>query len=281
MRTGRYGVLNVVVHPHPSGVYRELFEIAGEDPRGVRFHGDRFATISPISETRNGVFTGRLATWTEIDPKSNLIEKSTLKETLLSDADISIPDGVGFNSRVFSFAFREKDHRLYVELLNDESQSTSIGRARLAFSKVLSVVSPESIDELDVFIVSQSNAVEKVLSIPRMRKIEIQLDMPNPDDLSEEKQKILKEIEDLKGKRIRTEITKSAGEATLTPTSRYLAMAELAKDNGFVSAVGKDEFGEAVHRSTKAFPNEIEFPLGEDGSRSSMTRRVAEQEPSG
>ena len=127
-RTGRYGALNIVAHPHPAGTYRKIFENAGADSRGARFHGDQFATLSPISSTRNGVFTGKLATWTEIDPKSNLIDKASLKEQLLSESDIAIPTDIGFNSKVFSFAFRERDHKLFVELINDEGQTISIGR---------------------------------------------------------------------------------------------------------------------------------------------------------
>ena len=276
-RNGRYGVLNVVVHPHPKGAYRRLFEVVGADLRGVKFHGDRFATMSPVSETRNGVFTGKLATWTEIDPKSNLIEKKTLKETLLSEADVSIPDGVGFNSRVFSFAFRERDHRLYVELVNDEGQTISVGRAQLAIRCVLSAFQPEDIDELDVHVVSQSNAVDKVLSIPRLRKLAIQLDLPNPDDLSEEKRKILEEIEKMNGKRVKTEITKSAGEERLEASPHYRAMAELAKDNGYVSGTGRDENGEVIQLSTKSYPDEIEVPLTDEANRSIMTRVVAER----
>jgi len=276
-RIGRYGILNLVVHPHPEGAYRRLFETLGADPRGVRFHGDRFATISPISETRNGVFTGKLATWTEIDPNSNLIDKSTLKESLLEESDIYIPDGIGFNSKVFSFAFREKDHTLYIELLNDEGQSISINRARSAFYKILSALLPKFIDEFDVHVKVQKNAVEKVLQIEKIRKVEIVLDLPNPDDLTEQKREILREIEEMHAKQIKAEITKSASEETITLTENYLAMAELSADNGHFSAYGRDEAGEAIHRSTKAYPLEIEAPVPADASRALLTRRVAEQ----
>lgn len=277
-KVASYGVLNTVVHPHPAGAYRKLFEIAGADSRGVRFHGDRFATLSPISETRDGVFTGRLATWTEIDPHSNLIEKKSLKESLLSDSGVSLPDGVGFNSRVFSFAFREKDHKLFVELKNDENQSISIGRARLAILKVLQAVQPGDVDELDVHIVSQANAVDAVLSIKKIRKVEILLDLPNPDILSDKKKAILDEIQAIHAKRLKTEITKAAGEESLELSEQYRAMAELAKDNGYVFARGLDEYGDPVERNTKKYPMEVETVLGQDESRALATRRIAEKQ---
>jgi len=276
-RIGKYGVLNVVMHPHPAGAYRRLFDLAGKDPNGVRFFGDRFATLSPISETRNGVFSGRLATWTEIDPDSNLIEKRSLKEQLLADAEIDLPEGVGFNSKVFTFAFREADHRLYVELKNDENQTISIGRACQAIAKVLESIRPIDVDEIDVYVSTRSNAVEHVLSIPKLRKVVIQLDLPNPDGLSDEKQALLDEIDGMHAKRLRAEVTRAAGHDTLILSERYRVMAELAPDNGFVKSSGKDDLGSPLERSTKEYPNEIEVEVHQDQSRAITTRHVAER----
>ena len=275
MATGKYGLLNVVAHPHISGTYRRIFEKAANDSRGVRFHGDRFATISPLSADRNGVFTGRLATWTEIDENSNLIEKTSLKESLLEDSDFKLPDDVGFNSKVFSFAFRIADHRLFIELLNDENTSISVGRAKLAFEKVLQAFLPSDIESLDVYIVPSQNAVDRVLQLPGLKRLEIQLELPNPDDLSEEKRKLLKEIEELGAKRIKSEIFKRAGEESLHVTPRYRAMAELAQDNGYVSATGF-EHGDTVRRSTKEYPTQIQVELPTDASRAIHTRVIAE-----
>lgn len=274
---GRYGVLNVVLQPHPKGSYRRLFEKAGSDLNGVRFHGDRFATISPIGETRNGVFTGRLATWTEIDPTSNLIVKASLKESLLADSTFELSPEVGFNSRVFSFAFRERDHQLFVELLNDEGQSISVGRARLALSKVLEHVLPSEFESLEVHIATDANAVDQVLSIPKIRKIVIQLDEPNPDGMEDAKQKILDEIQQMHAKRLKTEVTKASGEDTLVLSQQYRAMADIAKDNGYVEASGRDNDGEPVERSTKSYPRDVDVVLGQDESRAIATRRVAEE----
>lgn len=275
-KTGSYGILNTVLHPHPPGAYQKLFAIAGNDTRGVRFHGDRFATLSPISEVRNGVFTGKLATWTEIDPTSNLIEKKSLKESLLSESDVSLPEGVGFNSRVFSFAFREKDHRLFVELKNDENQTISVGRARLAFLRVLEACQPSDVDELDVHIATQANAVDHVLSISKIRKVEILLDLPNPDVLSDKKKAILDGIEAIHAKRLKTEITKAAGEDSIVLNDDYLAMAELAKDNGYVYAKGRNDDGDPLERNTKKYPLEVDTVLAQDESRALATRRIAE-----
>ncbi|WP_415919737.1 DUF4747 family protein [Tateyamaria sp. SN6-1] len=275
----KYGVLNVVVQPHPNRAYRRLFEAASQvndgDRIGVRFFGDQFAAISPISETRNGVFSGRIAIWTEIDPESNMIQKSSLRETLLADSGISLPDDVGFNSRIFAFAFREANHRLFVELLNDEDRSISVGRARQAFNAILQHFCPDEFESAEVYVVPRKNAVDQVLSTPGLKKIEIVLDVPNPDDLSEEKQKLLDEVNEMRAKRLKSEITKRAGADSLELTGRYKDLAELAQDTGYVTATGARD-GEKIERSTKSYPEEIEAELPENSSRAAYTRDVAE-----
>ena len=273
-RIGSYGILNIVAHPHPRGTYRSLFEMVGADPNGIRFRGDQYATLSPISETRNGVFSGRLAIWTEIDPNSNMIEKKTLKQSLLLDSTLRLPEGVGFNSKIFAFAFREENHRLYVELNNDEGQTVSIGTACKVFAQIFKNIRPDTVEQVDVHISTRRNAVEQVLAIPKIRKIEILLDMPNPDDLSEDKARLLKEIEDMRAKKLRSEITRASGQETLILSPRYIVMSELAKDNGYVTASGNDIDGEKIERSTKDYPNEIETLLGEDESRAFATCHI-------
>lgn len=275
MKVASFGVLNIVSHPHPAGTYRRLFELAGKMVGGINFRGDQYARLSPVSETRNGVFTGRIAIWTEIDKNSKTIEKRTLIEAALADTNARIPDDIGFNSKIFSFALREKDHRMYVELSNDEGQSVSISSVQKIVQGVMDNVKPDNIEDVNIFVVSKHNAVEQILAIDQLTKIEIVLDMPNPDDLGDDKKRILKELEDMKAKRLKSEITKARREETLLLLPRYRVMAELAKDNGYVHATGKEN-GVRIERSTKDYPEEIEIELLADESSALATRRVAE-----
>lgn len=264
-----------MLHPHPEGAYRELFEAAASGNHIVKYYGDRFAKISPLSNIKNGVFTGKLATWTEIDPGSNLIEKSTLNEVLFSDSDVTLPDGVGFNSKVFSFAFRIADHRLYIETRNDENENISIKLAKTAFKRIFELSLGPIAESVDVHVVSSENALDLVLSTPGLRFIEIQVDLPNPDVLTGSKREIIESMQLMKAKRFRIELTKQAGEDHLVLSEGVRAVAELGQENGFVTALGREN-GDTVERSTKQFPMEIETILNVDESRAAATRRIAE-----
>lgn len=275
MKYANFGMLNVVAHPHPEGTYRDLFERAGRLTDGVNFRGDQFARLSPVSETRNGVFTGRIAVWTEIDKSAKTIQKRTLIEAALSESNVRIPDDLGFNSKIFAFAFHEREHKLFVELVNQEAHSISISSVQKVVLEVLTKVRPDSVDDLSVFVVSRRNAVDQILATEKLAKIEIVLNMPNPDDLDDDKRRLLKELEDMKARQVKTELTRARGQETLILLPRYRVMAELAKDNGYVTATGRD--GERkVERSTKDYPEDIQVELLPDESSAIATRRVAE-----
>lgn len=274
IRSGKYGVLNIVLHPHPAGSYRRLFEETSGSAEPVNYYGERYAKISPISETRDGIFTGRLATWTEIDTEENLIKKDTLNELLFSQSNIAIPRDIGFNSRVFSFAFRVSDHRLFVELVNDENQKISIGAAQKIFLGLLN----QAIDgksELNVHVVSKSSSWQYVLETPQLRKLEVEVQLPNPDVLSASKKEILDSMKLMKAKKMRVELTRQAGEENLEISPGVQAFVELSTENGFSKALGRDADGKAVARSTEDFPLEVDLVLMQDESRAIAARRAA------
>ena len=272
-----YGRLNIVMNPHPEGSYRDLFDMAAAAEQGVRFFGENCAAISRPSATENGIFVGRLAIWTEVDPDAPAINKRTFVQSILSDAGVVIPESIGINSRIFYFAFRLSDHRLYLELRNDEGQTVSISRARMAFQKIFEKLDFAEPTETIVHIDTQSNAVDTVLSIPRIRSVTIQLDLPNPDDMSEAEREIIEEMKKMNSKRIESKITKAAGEETLILSDRYRVMAEIAKDNVYVKAIGRDIADEKIERSTKDYPLTFEYPQTTDEPSSLAARRAAER----
>jgi hypothetical protein len=269
-----YGLLNVVAHPHPEGIYRQIFEKAALSS-AVKFRGDRYATISQITETQDGVFRGRLATWSEIDPKSPSVNKSSLEEMTLAEAGIKLPDNIGFNSAIFYFAFRMPEHALYVELSNSEGRSISPNSARKAFDVILGSASAKMVDELNVFLGSKSDAIDHVLSLKSIRKIKIDLKLPNPDDLSEAHQAALDKINSMKAQRLEATFTRAVGEDTLVLIPEWRAVTDLALNNGYVATTGINEFDEISERSTKDFPAEITEELADEDTGYRAVRRVA------
>lgn len=261
-----YGVLNIVAHPHEDGTYRKIFEQLAKTRRAARFYGDRFAAISPLSSTRDGIFTARLATWTRIDEDENTIDLESFEEKDFLESGVSIPAQIGFNSRIFPFAFNEMTHRLVIETENDEGQSLSIKLAAKAFERLFESIENEVVESIDVFIVTKKDAVDRILRLPKVKKITIDLSLPNPDDLSDLEAEILKELTEANAKRDVQVITKRSDAPTLVLTERMRAKANLAKDNGRVEATGSDEDGERVTLNTDEYPEELYASSDEGGA---------------
>lgn len=271
MASKRFGIINVAANPHPEGIYRRIFEAAAG--RGARFWGAEFCATSQISETRDGIFTGRLAVWTEVATDSNVINKKILEETPYLESGIDLPAEIGLNSKTFGFAFNENNHRLYLEMKNDKARSISINRAHIAFSRIL-----EEIDvgvEINVTVVPEQEAVERILAEKRLKRFEVHLRLPNPDDLSDEDVKeVVDELKQRGAKGLDLSLMKSSTAKSLILNTRDRLLARVAAFNGYV--VGRIEMatGGVANVSTKDHPK-ISVIETVDGPSEGTLRAVA------
>ncbi|MBB1499424.1 DUF4747 family protein [Paracoccus sp. MC1862] len=271
-----YAILNLVGHPHPPGTYKKYFDMAS-NVEGTRFFGDLSAGTSPVAE-RDGLLLGRLAFWTDIDPKEPVLQKANKERISQRDANIGLPRGIGFNPRVFNFAFNIKKHTLYVELRNDEGKTTSAGMVERAMKAITSAL-PETGIEYEVQLKPSKDALRAVLGIKQLNRIEIDFRIPNPDDLSQEEREILQEMDDLNARRKNVELYRDRDEESLTLTPRYETLASMAKDNGYVKAEGKTREGLREARSTKQHPAVVSRTFegaGDDSSYGALISVAAE-----
>lgn len=237
--------------------------------------GDQFAALSPISKEKEGIFSGRLAIWTEIDRSSNVIDKSELEEVSFSESGVDIPREIGFNSKVFSFSFRTYDHLLFVEIQNDEGKHLSINRARLAFGKILSSSPLKDIEEVIVHVIPVADSVDRVLSLPQIRKVEIRIHRPNPDELDDDVANILKELEEQGAGKQDVTLTRAPGIKTIVLNAKNKLLARAASFNGYVKAIGRDEVGEKSEVSTRDHPRIIEAVTDPETTPATQVRQIA------
>jgi Domain of unknown function (DUF4747) len=191
-----FGFINVVATPHPKGVYLSLLKRAANSP--VNFWGDQYAAItSPRAyDNEPDLFVGRLVTWTEINEDEPAINKQRLTETSLADLNFSVPADVGFNGRVFYYMLNEKTHVVSVELKNEFGKSISAGRTGKIFSRLMS---PEvlGIDSeiVEVTVIPEEDALDWVMGIDRLDRIEILVKRPNADDITAKTNRIMNELD--------------------------------------------------------------------------------------
>ncbi len=274
-RVGKYGVLNVVSQPHPAGAYKQLFNDAAEKSIVVSVRSDRFARLGSVTQSRNYVFSGVIAFWTEVDPNGKAIRKSDLQQSALADLGVSLPEGIGFNSRIFAYSFNEKTHKLFVQTKNDYGDVVSIHSLRVAFEALLREALPREWDSVNVHLETASDALERVISLPVITKIRVVVYRPNPDNIDELVERKVRELEQGNISRLKTIANKAKGASTLKLVGDLRAAAELARDNGIVEVSGKED-GRRVTRSTDEYPLEISEKLEADQTSAVVTRRLAE-----
>lgn len=258
--------LNLAANPHPESIYITILR------RSARFlvqaRGTDYAKITQPRAVsgRPGLYTGRILIWTEIDLKRPWLDLSNEDE--LSPAQkksINIPENARPNMRVFGYVFVEKPHRVYFESKNEFGESLGPNIAKSIFSKITSqeLLGFES-PEVEVTIVPDVDAVERVLNLPRLRTLFIRVTLPNPDTASPAARKrVYDRLKKAKARQLEERYIKSSDAEKLEPTREIQEMAEVAAENGLVRGEGRDNDGKKLEVSTEKYPKRFFVGMGE------------------
>jgi hypothetical protein len=260
------GFLNVVATPHPEGVYERLLNtVAGA---GVRFFGDHFAAITephPLKDDPN-VLEGQLVIWTEIDESEPGINKRDLSKVRLADIDFSVPSNIGFNGKVFAYAFNIKRHVFVVEIKNEQGKTISPVRVQKILGRLFLPPYTAIGDEIiEVTVIQEDDAIERVLSMARIDRVDILVKRPNNDDITAETHRIMQNLIEQNAKSEERILVRAPGTPSVILDEDNSKFAYVAASNGHVTATGKNEDGGSEQRSTKQYPKIVcaMIPLGE------------------
>jgi len=266
-------ILNVVASPHPPGTYHSLFETASQR-RSVSFRGDQFGSISSPDARTPELLLGRLVIWTQIDENEPAVVIDQLREVSFNDLEIQIPDNLGFNGKVFLWAFRVSDHKLFVETKNEFGKTISPKSAAKFFGRLFSQAElGQDAPYVEVTVIPDDDTVNRVLDVPSLKKILIHLSRPNPDSIDEDARRVMARMESMGAKSQVTQLIALPGE-TLRLDEETKTMAEVAAVNGYVETHGYAE-GEAIKLSTKEYPKIVKKTLAEAATRLSALISIA------
>lgn len=280
MPTVEFHALNISAKPHPPGVYRRLFEVFAN--KRVRYYGEKIAAFSKPSETDQGVFYGILITWTEIDKNQSVIDTVLLKKPdprVISE--INIPDNLGFNAQIYYYAFRESDHLLVVETRN--SENARLGPANL--EKIFrSIFEQKNLSEaalgsprpeiIEVDLVVQKDAVDRIFEIKRLHTIQISVATPNQDDNTSDADEILERMKRIGAGRETITYKAEDPKVGLRPDEAMRRQGEAAMRHGFVQGDG-DDGNKKISRNSKSYPRTESQFIGADQSSVDTVIRVA------
>lgn len=259
IRTIRVSQLNIVMdNPHSPQRYVDLFSAAKKINPMVRLRGDEAAKLGPVdikkSNAGNGYITGDIYRFLNIDESAEWFNtEKNLPATDDETDEINIPAALRPNLKMIEFVFRPKSHRLYF-VNKDRKHSMTPQQAEKFFQALFDIIcSRQDFPAVTVTAIPESNSIDALFSIPVLRKIEIKLARPNPDDFDIAERRILRRLEKINAKKIETNIIAQPGES-LEPDEEIRTLAEVAAQNGSVVASGLDGHGKKVIESTKDRP---------------------------
>lgn len=255
------GALNIKVHPHPTGRYVELFRRVKERRLVGKVRGSEhlmvgwWQGIADVAYGRSelgledGIY-GEIFKFLDIDPSQPWLNIESAEPMDYNEKNPApVPAELKPNLRRIPFVFFPCKHRLVFE-----TRSLSPGSAKKAFESIFSKPLVEKeFGPVDVEMETSQEGIEYLLSIYRKTRIEIDLTIPNGDDLDAQDEAVMGR---LKRSRVGKEklVQTSNHPDGIDPDPYTKAMVRLSRSNGKTTVSGFDRTSRRVQASTVDHP---------------------------
>src|SRR5690606_24026820 len=145
------------------------------------------------------------------------------------------------------------DHTMFVEVKNEFGKKVSASRVEKILRKLFSEeIQDENAPLVEVTLIPDEDALNRILALDKLKRLEIHLVRPNADDL--DVADILAELDAQNAKSMEKVLVAVPGSEGLEPDDRTTKEATVAEFNGYVAGSGNEEDGTLVHLSTKEHP---------------------------
>jgi hypothetical protein len=276
-RTITVGFLNIVATPHPEGIYPESLAAVANKP--VRVRGNDWAIITKPRPSRGeeGLFEGVISVWTDIDASEPSINKATFERQNVEDALRKIFEERGFNNRSFTYVLDNQTHRVAAELKNEAGKTISVLQVGRIFDLLLSKLNREG-QTFEVTVVPEEDAIDRVLGLSRLDRVDILLKRPNIGDHDDgDAEEVLRELYEQNIKQAEYTFARQPGTDGIHLNEENTTKAEVAAENGYVRSSGLDEYGNKDRRSTKEYPKIVPLTLAAGAIAIALLRREAKR----
>ncbi|AXY56786.1 DUF4747 family protein [Acinetobacter chinensis] len=257
-RSVTYTALNIRVHPHPTPeIYIELFNYLYANRLDILLSNNTYLAINkltPLNEDKplDG-FLGEIIKYNGIT--DNWYNENTGQVADPQDLrEVNIPGHLKANAKFFNFVFYPQDHILICEI-KDKDGSISAKMLLEFFRKLFSSVKLlEIFKTIEVNLLPDLDAVDKILRMKQLKKLHLVIQRPNADELAEMEQEIFEEM-DSQNVGIYQKILEAQDSEFLDPNERTKEQTRVAATNGQVNYKAKDErTGLIVNKSTASTP---------------------------
>ncbi len=259
LRTVSIGALNLTMHPHPNGAYIDLLGMAKRSKGSIVLYGKscaRIGVFAPLNEAEPfGPHYGEIHRYINIDVEGNWYDTERGKQADDDDVKkVSIPANLKPEYEPFRFVFFPDGHRLFYEIRAHKVGPLSpahVQKLLVALFRNERIVSKYG--KVDVTIEPAADTVERILAMPVLRKLRIEVNRPNTDDFSDFEREVFERLEAESAQTIQESIV-AQRETSLTPTIRTRALCRIAASNGEVEGEGRDSNNKTLRVRTTDYP---------------------------
>lgn len=268
--------LNIVTQPHSPQGYVDIFQFIKDSNIHLPVSGDthlKLIKIKPLDgkDLINGII-GEILRFTHISDQSSWVDINNGEQ--LDDKDkpnISPekqPNGVHFDFVFYpKHEYNNNKHKLffvskYWDSHKRKSQTLSPNFVNRYFERLFSSMAFReqfAFDSAGATVLPSNEALDHVLGLATIKKLEIVVKAPNPDDIDLDETRFLERMQKINAAKKHTTYY-SDGES-IQPDNIIEKEARIAKENGYVRTEGKDENGAKATRSTTDIPLRASFKV--------------------
>lgn len=277
--------INLVTQPHSPEGYVSIFEYIKQHNPHFSVHGNdhiQFTHIKPLDEKNmlNGI-KGQILKFSHIDQDSAWVNIAS-GEALDGDDAPKIPPEKQPNGSYFDFVFypspshKENNHKLlYVSKYRDPHKKKTVSLSPLMVNRFFEQLIRSSdfqdgteFKTVDATVIPQKDALQEMLRLDIINKIEIVIKAPNADVEDYDEVSILERMENINVSQIQK--TFLADNRSIKPDAKILKEAKIASENGFVKIEGEDNIGNKVKKSTTDVPMRVRLKIDTIGAIKSI-----------
>lgn len=251
--------LNIALHaPHPQERYIELLQRSFRRRSVVRLgslHGVMLGTLTrPQLHGKASLLAGEIYRFVKLDPSEPWFNAEKKEPATDEEVEaISIPSHLLPHLQRIPFAFNARTHTLWYVSRDQKNALGPAAASKFLLELLRSTALQIDFPEVEVTPVPESTSVDKILAMPSLEYLRIELVRPNPDHGSGAEARWLKRLEDQRTTKAKLELFHSKN-TTLQPDDETREMAQAAAKNGSVYGRGRTADGLPIEDSTSSRP---------------------------
>lgn len=246
--------LNLVLHPHTLQKYVDFLSILNDKKITIKVRGDDALCIGSFFKEEEGdAYVGEIHKYLNLDASADWYNVKKNSAATKDDVDgVFIPDDLRPHFKKYQFVFFPEGHRLfYVSKSGTDTLSPSLLKKFFDGASMSSEVA--SFGNFSATVEPQIGSSERLFLIPRISRIDMEINKPNPDDHANLDAQVQERLRRINAKK--EILAYVASDSTgLQPDAELRGLALVAASNGKVVVKGRNDNNETVRQSTENLP---------------------------